>query len=148
MTVTRRAGPVDEAVLLVLIEEFCAIDRHDFDRNRVLRGLTPLLAGDDVGQVWLVEGEPGAVDGYAVVTWSWSLESGGRDCLLDELYVRRRGEGLGGRALREVLAAAAGAVAAAMFLETESHNARVRAFYRRAGFEVESSVWMARPLTP
>lgn len=108
--------------------------------------MRPLLGRDEHGQVWLIEPDAGQVDGYAVVTWSWSLESGGRDCLLDELYVRRRGNGIGAAALDEVMAAATRAGAQAMFLETESHNSRVRSFYGRAGFEVEDSIWMARSL--
>lgn len=144
MTAIRRATPADEDELLALIEEFYEVDRHEFDRSRVVRGLRPLLGSDEHGQVWLIEPDAGPVDGYAVVTWSWSLESGGRDCLLDELYVRGRGHGVGAAALDHVMAAATGAGARAMFLETESHNSRVRSFYERAGFQVEDSVWMAR----
>jgi GNAT superfamily N-acetyltransferase len=155
----RRAVDADLAELLVLIAEFYAVDRHPFDRERVLRGLRPLLADDRFGQVWLVDptdttdtsgapdGPPAAGPaGYAVVTWSWSLESGGRDCILDELYVRDRGSGVGTRLLREVLAAAVAAGAGTVFLETEAHNARVRGFYARLGFATEDSVWMRRTL--
>ena len=60
--------------------------------------------------------------------------------------MRERGRGLGSIAPREIIAAAAMAGAEAMFLETESHNARVRHFYARAGFVAERSVWMSRPL--
>ena len=146
VAVIRRAAPADEDFLLVLIGEFCEIDRHPFDRERVLRGLRPLLAGDQFGQVWLIEPAAGPAAGYAVVTWSWSLESGGRDCILDELYVRDRGQGLGARAMAEIMPAARAAGASAMFLETEAHNTRVRSFYERCGFTAEDSVWMARTL--
>ncbi len=138
----RRAEPADLEELLALIAEFYAVDRHPYDRAQVLRGLQPLLEDDRFGQVWLV-GAPGvSAAAYAVVTWSWSLESGGHDCILDELYVRERGTGLGARVLREVVAAAAAAGATTMFLETEAHNARVRRFYTRLGFTAEDSVWM------
>lgn len=122
------------------------MDRHPYDRGHVLRGLQPLLEDDRFGQVWLVDAPGGGAAAYAVVTWSWSLESGGRDCILDELYVREQGTGLGARVLREVVAAAAAAGASTMFLETEAHNARVRGFYTRLGFATEDSVWMRRAL--
>ncbi|WP_426512549.1 GNAT family N-acetyltransferase [Dactylosporangium sp. McL0621] len=137
-----RAGPADLAAILPLVREFCAADGHEYDEPRVSRALGPLLAGDAHGQVWLV----GSAAGYAVVTWGWSLESGGREALLDEIYVRERGHGAGAALLERVLAAAAQAGAAVMFLETEAHNDRVRGFYARHGFTADDSVWMSRAL--
>lgn len=149
MTVITRATEADLGRLLVLIQEFYAIDRHPYDEVHVTGALRPLLTDDRYGQVWLItapdagEGTPG---GYAVLTWSWALESGGLDCILDELYVRSREQGLGGKALDEVVAAAQAYGARVMFLETEAHNERVRRFYGRHGFDLEDSVWMRRSL--
>ncbi|HTJ33278.1 MAG TPA: GNAT family N-acetyltransferase [Dactylosporangium sp.] len=137
-----RGGPDDLDGLLPLVREFCDADRHEFDAARVTRALRPLLESDEHGQVWLL-GDRG---GYAVVTWGWSLESGGREALLDEIYVRERGGGHGSALLARVLTAAAEAGAAAMFLETEAHNERVRGFYARHGFDTETSIWMSRTL--
>lgn len=141
----RRAGPADEPRLLELIRRFYAVDGHEFDRVRVAAGLVPLLTGDEHGQVWVADiaGEPA---GYAVVTWSWSLESGGRDCILDELYVEHRGGGTGGALLEAALAAAAESGATAAFLETEAPNDAARRFYSRHDFAAEDSIWMSRPL--
>ena len=147
-TITR-ATEADLPQLLTLIQEFYAIDRHVYEESHVVGALVPLLTDDRSGQVWLIDhpdpAEP-APDGYAVVTWSWSLESGGLDCILDELYLRSRGRGLGAVALRQVVAAAQAFGARAMFLETEAHNERVRGFYARQGFDFEDSVWMSRRL--
>jgi GNAT superfamily N-acetyltransferase len=146
MTVLRRATTTDRDGLMTMIGEFYEIDRHPFDREQVRAGLDPLLVDDRYGQVWIICSETSPIAGYAVVTWSWSLESGGRDCILDELYVRERLHGLGTRALGDIVTAARAAGARMMFLETEAHHGRVRSFYRRCGFEVEDSVWMARHL--
>jgi ribosomal protein S18 acetylase RimI-like enzyme len=108
-------------------------------------GLTPLLSDDRRGQVWLAEDGSTPV-GYAVTTWGWSLESGGLECLLDELYVRQRGAGLGSALLRQAMDAARAAGAAAMFLETEAPNDSARRFYARHGFTAEDSVWLSAPL--
>jgi GNAT superfamily N-acetyltransferase len=138
----RRAVPTDMAELVVLIREFYEIDQHPFDASTVDGGLAPLLACDRFGQVWVVDGPTGPL-GYAVVTFGWSVESGGRDSLLDEIYVRDRGSGVGRELLSHAMAEAAKAGASRMFLETEAHNSRVRGFYARLGFVVEDSVWMA-----
>jgi ribosomal protein S18 acetylase RimI-like enzyme len=143
----RRAVPADLAALLPLNAEFCAIDGHPFDEALVRRALGPLLADDTHGEVWVLQRDA-ALLGYAVITWGYSLESGGREALLDEVYVRDRGHGLGGLLVRACLAAAARSGATRTFLETESHNERVRRFYARHGFVEEPSTWMSRDLDP
>jgi GNAT superfamily N-acetyltransferase len=135
----------DLAGLWPLVRAFYDVDQHDFDPARIERGLTPLLVDDTYGQVWVVDAA-GALVGYAVVTWSWSLESGGRDCILDEIYVENRSAGTGSHLLSTALAGARDAGARAVFLETEGHNERVRSFYQRHGFAVDDSVWMSRSL--
>jgi GNAT superfamily N-acetyltransferase len=135
-------GDLDD--LVVLVREFCHLGRHPFDRDRVLAGLGPLLADDSLGRVWFVDDpdEPGEPVGYAVVTWGWSLAAGGRECRLDELHVRARGNELAGRVLVELLAEVEAAGVARVFLETEAHDRRVREFFGAVGFDLTDSVWM------
>ena len=137
----RLATPTDLAELLDLVREFCAVDRHDFDETHVRNALIPLLESDRHGLVWLV-GQP--AEGYAVVTWGYSLESGGPDALLDEIYVRERGSGRGSDLLRQILRDLESRGLRRIFLETERHNKAVRRFYIRHGFEEESSIWMSK----
>jgi len=139
----RRAGPGDLALLLELVREFYAVDRHVYREDCLRESIPPLLADDTHGVIWLL-GEP--VDGYAVITWGYSLESCGRDALIDEIFVRNREAGLGSQALRQISDDCRRRGMKRMFLETESHNERVRAFYARAGFEVDDSVWMSMRL--
>jgi GNAT superfamily N-acetyltransferase len=146
VALVRRADPADADALLALVAEFCAIDGHEFATARVHSALRPLLVDDGLGQVWVLADEGGGLGGYAVVTWGWSLEAGGREALLDELYVRERNRGAGARLLEAAVVGSRGAGASRLFLETESANAAVRRFYARHGFAAEGSVWMQRPL--
>ncbi len=147
MAAITRAVPQDLPVLLPLVAAFCELDHHPFDEERVAQALGPLLADDAFGQVWLIDDPTGGSPlGYAVVTWGYSLESGGREGLLDEIFVRDRSQGIGATALEELLASCRAAGIRRMFLETEAHNSRVRRFYVRHGFGVEDSVWMSRDL--
>ena len=145
MALVRRADPADLDALLPLVAEFCAIDGHEFAPARVGSALRPLLADDGLGQVWVLA-DDGGLGGYAVVTWGWSLEAGGREALLDELYVRERNQGAGALLLEAAAVGSRAAGASRLFLETESANAAVRRFYARHGFAAEDSVWMQRPL--
>lgn len=138
-----RACLEDLETLAVLSAEFNQVDGHAHDEPRVRAALIPLLADDALGVVYLFGDPP---DGYAVVTWGYSIESGGRDALLDEIYVRPREQGIGGAALEEVLADLRTRGLTRMFLETERPNNRVRAFYARHGFAEDDSIWMSREL--
>ena len=138
-----RALPDDLDLLVGLSSEFNEIDGHIHNESRVRVALSPLLVNDALGVVYLL-GEP--PDGYAVITWGYSIESGGRDALVDEIYVRPRGEGVGGAALEEILNDLRRRGLGRLFLETERQNDRVRAFYRRHGFTEDDSIWMSREL--
>jgi len=145
--VPRRATPADLDTLLSLIAEFYVVDDHHYDRAHVVPALLPLLVDDALGQVWVLDEGPGRLTGYVMVTWSWSVESGGRDCILDELFVQHQGVGLGSRLVEHALREARAFGALAVFLETEAPNERARQFYARHGFAVEDSVWMSAPLS-
>lgn len=142
MPTVRRAVTTDLEAVLTLVSAFCVADQHEFDETRVRRALVPLLHDDEHGQVWVLD-TGHALAGYAVVTWGWSLESGGRESLLDEIFVSDQGSGLGALLMKAVLAGARSAGAQTMFLETETHNERVRRFYDRHGFTADDSVWMS-----
>ena len=139
----RRARLEDLDLLAGLSAEFNELDGHAHDDARVHAALTPLLQDDELGVVYLIGEPPG---GYAVVTWGYSIESSGRDALLDEIYVRSRGEGIGGEAFEEILDDLRTRGIFRMFLETERPNDRVRRFYTRHGFTEDDSIWMSREL--
>ena len=137
-----RATADDLPMLLELVEEFYVLDRHVFDRDRVAAALGPLLASQEFGVVYLIEKD----QGYIVLTWGYSLESGGREALIDEIYLRRRGEGMGSRVMNALFEEMAARGVVKMFLETETHNTRARGFYARNGFTADDSIWMPRDI--
>jgi GNAT superfamily N-acetyltransferase len=139
----RRARPDDLDVLLGLVEEYCAADDHVFDAAVARAGLEPLLADDALGTVWMIAED----DGYAVVTWGWSIEIGGLDVVLDELYVRTRGRGAGSAAVAAIEADCRARGVKRIFLETERRNEAARRLYARLGFTVDDSIWMSKELT-
>ena len=140
-----RSTRSDLEALAEMIRDFNRLDRHDHDDERVRGALLPLLEGDEYGQVWQLATSGGA-RGYCVIAWSYSLESGGRECIVDEIFVSDRSRGLGAQLLERALRGAADMGVKVVFLETEAHNERVRAFYQRHGFVGEDSIWMRRVL--
>lgn len=140
----RTADPADFEELLRLVAAYYAEDGHVFSADTVSAGLVPLLEDHGHGLVWVVEGDDGLL-GYAVVTWGWSLESGGPDALLDEIYVEvgNRRRGVGSLLIRHLIEDCRRRGMRRIFLETERPNGDARRLYRRLGFEEEQSVWMS-----
>lgn len=147
----RRAAIDDLDLLLELNAEYCEADGHRFDEDVATRGLTPLLEHDRHGGVWLIvdadDAVEGDIGGYVVLAWSWSVEIGGAEAVLDELYVRNQGRGTGGRAIELAIEECRRAGMLRVFLETERPNERARRLYTRHGFDEDDSIWMSRPLT-
>lgn len=143
----RRAVPTDLDALVELAAEYCAADGHHFDETIVRRGFRPVLDDDRYGVVWVaVDDSSGEVDGYAVVSWGWSIEVGGLDVVLDELYVRHRGRGTGSALIDRVVADCRERDVRRIFLETELPNDGARRLYARHGFTADDSIWMEREL--
>ncbi len=135
----RRAEPHDLDTLVDLHRQFCAVDGHPFDPQRARAAFAPLLTDDAHGVIWIVD-TPNA---YAVLTWGWSIEAGGAEAVLDELFATERDGGVGSALVDHLLADGRQRGLARIFLETEAHNHRVRGFYERHGFRADDSIWLS-----
>ncbi len=143
----RPAQPSDLPVLLDLMAAYYTYDGLRLDRNRAETALTLLLKKPAYGQAWLIEVD-GAVAGYVVLALGFSLEYGGRDAFLDELYLHEpyRGQGLGRQTLAFVEEQARALGVQALHLEVERANTRAHAAYRRWGFIDQDRFLMTRRL--
>jgi GNAT superfamily N-acetyltransferase len=146
MPVIRRATPDDLAILIEMNAEYCAAEQVPADTHRARAGFAPLLADDTHGSVHMVLDPLGQVVGYAVLARSWSVEIGGSEVVLDELFVRTRGQGIGSRAIEALATYCRQRGVMRIFLETERRNERARTLYARHGFVEDDSIWMSRDL--
>ena len=119
----RAATLGDLDALLPLLQDFYAEDRHPFEAGAVRAALEGLIREPVFGRAFLIE-DGGALAGYLVVTFGYSLEFRGRDAFLDELYVApaHRGRGLGREALRVAEDCCLEAGARALHLEVRHDN--------------------------
>lgn len=99
-----------------------------------------LLATPAQGRILLVQHRDAEIVGYAVLAFGFSLEFGGRDAFLDELFIAddHRGQGIGSAALTAVCAWARQEGLCALHLEVERHNTAAKALYLKSGFEDRS----------
>lgn len=98
-------------------------------------GIAPLLDGSPHGAVYLI-GPPKAPIGYVVITFGWSLEFGGLDGFIDELYVRPgvRGRGIASETLQSLPRALSDAGMKAIHLEVDRTAEKTQRLYSKAGF--------------
>ncbi len=131
----KRAGAGDTDALIELMRALYAYDGTEFDERTHREALPHLLGDERLGRVWLIRGGAETV-GYVVLTFGFSLEFGGRDALIDELFVRAesRGSGIGKRALEFVAAECRARGIAAVHLLVERSNVVAQSVYRKSGF--------------
>ena len=141
----RQAGPADVDLLIPLVRAFYAHERMEFDDVVARRALTELLGDERLGRVHLIRAGAEPV-GYLVLTFGFSLEFGGRDAFVDEIFVRDewRGHGAGRRALELAAAVCRDAGVRALHLEVDHANPRAQALYRAAGFKDHDRYLMTR----
>jgi GNAT superfamily N-acetyltransferase len=135
---TRLASPEDVGVLIALMRAFYAEEHLVFGEAVAQRALEDLIAHSDLGSIWLFE-YAGAVIGYAVITFGFSLEFHGRLALLDEFYLipAQRGRGLGRGGMELIKAWVRTTSVATLRLEVNPSNTRARSLYQHAGFHDE-----------
>src|SRR3954466_12396272 len=126
-----------------------ALNDHEgitIDSPRLEAALRQLLGNPGFGCVWLVTRDAQTI-GYAIVTFSFDLEFGGREGWLTELWIDtdQRGNGVGGaaRALLEVELKLRDVQA--VHLQVRPDNAAAR-LYERSGFVASPRVIMTRRL--
>jgi len=124
----------DLPLLEQMVRAYYDEDGHRFDAERQPVALAALIDGAPQGRGWLVmlAGKP---VGYVVLSLSFSVQAGGCEGCVDELFVvpEVRGRGAGRRVLELLEGEARRLGVRRLFLEVE-HGNRASALYRRAGF--------------
>jgi ribosomal protein S18 acetylase RimI-like enzyme len=98
--------------------------------------LAPLLDGIPHGCVYLI-GPARAPLGYIILIFGWSVEFGGMDAYVDEIYIRPaiRGRGIASQVLLDLPKALSEAGLTALHLEVDRTNEAAQKLYLRTGFK-------------
>ncbi|MEM9551841.1 MAG: GNAT family N-acetyltransferase [Pseudomonadota bacterium] len=129
-----RAEDLDR--LITLAKAFYAEEGLQGTDEARRNALAPLLDGSPHGAAYLI-GPARAPIGYVVVTFGWSVEFGGLDAMIDEIYLRPavRGRGIATEVLLSLAKALQEAGVAALHLEVAADNDKAQRLYARAGFQ-------------
>jgi ribosomal protein S18 acetylase RimI-like enzyme len=100
-----------------------------------------------MGRVWLIQYQSQAI-GYVILTFGYSLEYGGRDAFIDELYIEPayQGQGIGKQTIKFLEEVCISLNVQALHLEVEKQNTSAQSFYRQVGFEDHDRYLMTKYL--
>ncbi len=131
----QRAGSADLELLLELMRGYYRDDHLDFELVRQRSAMLRLLEEPQWGRVWLIR-LPDRIVGYVAVCFGFSLELGGNDAYLDEMYVvpEARGRGVGRHALQQLHLPLAELGIRALHLEVDQHNGAAQRMYSALGY--------------
>lgn len=107
-----------------------------FDEAGVRNAIAQLVRDESLGRLWLICVDDAPV-GYVALCFGFSLESHGRDGVIDEIYLlpTYRRQGLGTAAIQFVEAEARRLGVKRLYLEVERPNSAAVALYSRLGFQ-------------
>lgn len=129
------ARPKDIDRLARMVADYHAFENIDQSDDEIRAALAPLLEDSPHGAAYLA-GPPNSPIGYIILSFGYSVELGGIDGFVDELYIRPavRGRGIGGEILQQILPAMAAHGVKALHLEVAHDNTRAQSLYQRHGF--------------
>ena len=137
----------DRESVLDLMRAFYVEDGHDFIAEIAERGLIQLEQLDALAGLWVLR-RRGETRGYICITYGFSLEVGGLDFFIDELFVvpDARGAGVGLRALDFAERESRARGAMRLVLEVERENQRARDLYLQRGYAAHGRHLMSKLL--
>jgi ribosomal protein S18 acetylase RimI-like enzyme len=142
------AGQADADALLHMARAFHLEDGHTLDAAGEMAVLQ-IAKGEPFARAWIAW-LAGEAIGYVVVTLGYSIEYGGRDGFIDDLYLvpAVRGRGYGRQLLRFALSQAAALGIRTLHLEVETANENATRLYRSSGFAPTGRTLMRCRLDP
>jgi len=143
----KKATTKDAGEILKLMQDYYSYEGLEFNKVDSQKTLVDFLSNDNYGIVDLILIDSHIV-GYVCITYGYSLEYFGRDCILDEIYIvpQYRRKGIGSYVLESVERQLNERAISAIHLEVFDRNEYARDFFVKHGFVVHKSYFMSKML--
>ncbi|MEM7091120.1 MAG: GNAT family N-acetyltransferase [Pseudomonadota bacterium] len=144
----RLARPDDLDRVLRLVTACHAETGPDLTNEALSDAVSPLLDGIPHGCLYLI-GPARSPLGFVILSFGWSVEFGGMNAILDQIYVRPavRGRGIATEVLLELPKALAAGGVKALHLAADRDTEGAQRLCQRTGFSPrDRNVLMTRPL--
>lgn len=84
----------DTSLILDFIKDYYKMEGINFDREKSGDALENLIAYENIGRIWIIEVNKKPV-GYFYLAFSYNLEHHGKDCFMNEIYIKPEHQHLG-----------------------------------------------------
>lgn len=140
MTAIRLATFDDLPHLTPLVAAFHQEEGIVSDPKQRDRALIPLLEGSPHGAVYMI-GPRNSPMGYVVFSFIWSVEFGGLEAMVNEVYLGHnvRGKGIGKSILKRLFRTMAAHGVHSLSHEVHQKNAKAIQFYKALGFRLRQN---------
>ena len=118
-------------------------DGLDYVEATAAKALQQLICSEQLGRIWLILLDGTAI-GYTALTFGFSLEMGGRDAFIDELFLieAARGKGIGKRVMHFLKTEAQKSGIQALHLVVNRHNEPAQRLYKMSGFQARQNFFL------
>ncbi len=142
------AKNTDLDIMIPFVRQFYRQFGYPYDEEQKRRVLKTLIADRSLGRTLLIK-HNGKHVGYALVTFSFSLEFNGPIAFIDELFIEPPGrqKGIGSQVLKQIEILCSGLGIKTIRLESEARNKRATALYTRSGYHDRGRHLMTKELT-
>ena len=132
--------------LLNFMAAFYKIESIEFNYEKSMHAVMHFLS-NEFGQLRLIEMD-GAPIGYYCIAYSHTLESYGRDCFLDEIYIEplHQREGIGTKIMESIEAGLKKDDFKAIHLIVHDNNNNAFDYYIKNGFRKHKASFMTKAL--
>lgn len=141
------AEPRHRETLLDLIAAYHEYDNISSTSARRRIALDGLMSDPTAGRIWVAQRE-GSLVGYVALTFDYSLEFGGREGFIDELFVssNARSQGVGRALLSHATRAARAMGLFGLNIVVEQANDAALEFYKQCGWGAPHRVLLYKDL--
>jgi ribosomal protein S18 acetylase RimI-like enzyme len=131
----RVAEQGDLEQVLTYVRAYHEIEGITHSALNAASAVRPLLGQSTLGRVWLICRGSQSI-GHIAICFGYSIEFGGRDAIVDELFIlpEHRGKGFGKAVLALVKSEAALLDVKALHLEVARSNEKAQRLYKSSGF--------------
>lgn len=129
------AGPSQLGDLLPLVAAYHLFEEISLSADIREKSVERLLSDGTLGEIWQIKKSDQLI-GYVVACFGYSIELGGREVVIDELYIEaaERGMGVGAEILWRLKERMRALNVVAIQLEVDQRNERANSLYVQSGF--------------
>ena len=140
----REANANDRNALEEMIVAYYLFDHQTINKSNIKSSLDIALKKNPHIVIWIIEVKQ-EIAGYLAVAIGFTIEAGGKDGFLDELFLKEkyRNQGIGRKAVQFAIEICPTLGIRRLSLEVESHNLRAKRLYQDIGFFTHDRILMS-----